>query len=125
MTLRQRSAARATDAGPGAARLRRFAPIAVIVLAMIAVFASGVHRHVSLETLVQHRMAIDSFIAAHGIAAVAAYGSIYIVVVALSIPCSLFLTITGGTMFGIIIGGIATVISATVGATIVFLVAKS
>src|SRR5437588_5662286 len=103
-----RSSAKANDAGTAGARLRRFAPIAVIVLAMIAVFASGAHRHVSLETLVQHRMAIDAFIGAHGIAAVAAYMAIYIVVVALSIPGSLFLTITGGILFGVVVGGIAT-----------------
>ena len=52
------------------ARLRRFAPVAVIVLAMLAVFAIGAHRHISLETLVRHRMAIDAFVDHHGIAAV-------------------------------------------------------
>ena len=106
-------------------RLRRYAPIAMILVAMVAVFATGAHRHVSLETLVRHRMAIEAFIAAHGVAAVAAYMAIYIVVVALSIPGSLFLTISGGILFGLIVGSIATVISATTGATIVFLVAKS
>src|SRR5256885_9690687 len=104
MTLRQRSAARATDAGPGAARLRRFAPIAVIVLAMVAVFASGAHRHVSLETLVRHRMAIENFIAAHGIAAVAAYMAIYIVAGPPSVPGAPFLTLAGGILFaGVIV----------------------
>ena len=114
---------------PGArcvrSRLRRFAPIAVIVLAMVAVFATGAHRHVSLETLVRHRMAIDAFIDAHGVAAVAAFMAIYIVVVALSIPGALFLTISGGILFGALVGGIATVIGATIGATIIFLVARS
>jgi len=125
MTILQRSSAKADDAGSVGARVRRFAPMVLIVLAMVAVFATGAHRQVSLETLVQHRMAIDAFIDAHGIEAVAAYMAIYIVLIALSIPVSLFLTISGGILFGIVIGGIATVISATVGATIVFLVAKS
>src|SRR2546421_1173162 len=125
MTILQRSSAKADDGCGVRARMRRFVPIVLIVLAMAAVFATGVHRHISLETLVKHRMAIDAFIGTHGVAAVAAYVAIYIVVVALSIPGSLFLTITGGILFGIVIGGIATVISATVGATIVFLVAKS
>src|SRR5438270_824012 len=124
MTILQRSAAKASEGATVGARLRRFAPVAVIVLAMVAVFASGAHRQVSLETLVTHRMAIDAFITAHGIAAVAVYMAIYILVVALSIPGSLFLTITGGILFGVVVGGIATVISATVGATIIFLVAK-
>src|SRR5216110_288205 len=89
MTVLQRSSAKANDGCVVRARLRRFVPIAVIVLAMVAVFATGVHRHISLETLVKHRMAIDAFIGAHGVAAIAAYMAIYIVVVALSIPGSL------------------------------------
>ncbi|TMJ03337.1 MAG: TVP38/TMEM64 family protein [Alphaproteobacteria bacterium] len=124
MTVLQRSSVKADDGGVPRARLRRFVPVVLILLAMIAVFATGAHRHVSLETLVKHRMTIDAFIGAHAIAAGAAYMAIYIIVVALSIPGSLFLTITGGILFGVLVGGIATVISATIGATIIFLIAK-
>lgn len=106
-------------------RLRRFAPIILIVLAMAAVFATGAHRHVSLETLVRHRMAIDAFITAHAVTAVAAFMAVYVIAVALSIPGAVFLTISGGVLFGTLIGGLATVVSATIGATIIFLVAKS
>ena len=79
---------------------------------MVAVFASGAHRHISLETLVRHRMAIDAFIADHAVAAVAVFIAIYIVVVALSIPGALFLTISGGVLFGTLIGGSGAVSSA-------------
>jgi uncharacterized membrane protein YdjX (TVP38/TMEM64 family) len=106
-------------------RLRRFLPVAVIVAAMVAVFATGAHRHVSLETLVRHRMAIDAFIESHTLAAVALFIAIYIVVVALSIPGALILSISGGILFGALAGGGANLIGATVGATIIFLVARS
>jgi uncharacterized membrane protein YdjX (TVP38/TMEM64 family) len=125
MTVQERTPAEAARAGTLSARLRRYAPIGVVVLAMVVVFATGAHRHVSLETLVKHRMAIEAFIRAHAIAAVAAYMAIYIVVVALSIPGSLILTVSGGILFGLVVGGIAAVIGATTGATIIFLVAKS
>lgn len=125
MTLQQRSTARADVEGTWRARLRRYAPIAVIVLAMVVVFATGAHRQVSLETLVRHRMAIDAFIAAHGVVAVAAFMAIYVIAVALSIPGAIFLTIAGGILFGVAVGGTATVVSATIGATIIFLVARS
>ena len=72
--------------------LRRFVPLAVVLLAMVVVFASGAHRHLSLETLVQHRMAIDAFIDRHMVTALAVFVVTYIVVVALSIPGALFLT---------------------------------
>lgn len=106
-------------------RLRRFAPVAVILLAMAAVFASGAHRHLSLETLVSHRMAFDAFIAAHRVAAVAGFMAIYTIAVALSIPGALFLTISGGVLFGTLVGGLAAVISGTIGATVIFTIAKS
>src|ERR1041385_7281043 len=107
------------------ARLRRFAPVAVVLLAMLAGFASGAHRHLSLETLVRHRMAIDAFMAHHMIAALGVFVATYIVVVALSIPGALFLTITGGILFGALIGGAASVTGATIGATLIFLIARS
>jgi uncharacterized membrane protein YdjX (TVP38/TMEM64 family) len=125
MTLQQRSSADARVGGPTRGRLRRFLPVAVIVLAMVAVFATGAHRHVSLETLVRHRMAIDAFIESHTLAAVGLFIAIYIVVVALSIPGALILSISGGILFGTLAGGIANLIGAAVGATIVFLVARS
>lgn len=124
MTLHQRSSAH-PPAGAIPARVRRYAPVAVVVIAMAAVFATGAHRHVSLETLVRHRMAIDAFIDAHVVAAIAAFMAIYIAAVALSLPGAVFLTIAGGVLFGTLIGGLATVVSATAGATIIFLVAKS
>ena len=106
-------------------RLRRFAPVVVVLLAMVLVFASGAHRHLSLETLVRHRMAIDGFLDHHMVAALGAFIAIYIVVVSLSIPGALFLTITSGILFGTLIGGTASVIGATTGATVIFLVARS
>ena len=98
--------------------------IALMVLAMLAVFATGAHRHISLETLVRHRMAIDAFIDHHGVAAVGGFIAVYVVVVALSIPGGLILSITGGILFGTLVGGLANAIGATTGATIVFLVAR-
>jgi uncharacterized membrane protein YdjX (TVP38/TMEM64 family) len=106
-------------------RVRRFVPVGVVVLAMVAVFASGLHRHVSLETLVRHRMTIDAFIAAHGVAAVAGFMAIYVVVVALSIPGASLLTMSSGILFGVMLGAAASVVASTTGATIVFLIARS
>jgi uncharacterized membrane protein YdjX (TVP38/TMEM64 family) len=107
------------------ASLRRFVPLGLVVLGMLAVFATGAHRHVSLETLVRHRMAIDAFISEHNVAAIAAIMAVYILAVALSIPGAIVLTISCGILFGALIGGTISVISGTIGATIIFLVARS
>src|SRR4051794_20164423 len=113
------------QSAPRRASLKRYLPVALVALAMAAVFATGAHRQVSLETLVRHRMAIDAFIDAHSVAAVAAFMTVYVVVVALSIPGAVFLTISGGILFGTLVGGAATLVAATAGATIIFLVARS
>jgi uncharacterized membrane protein YdjX (TVP38/TMEM64 family) len=105
--------------------MRRFVPLILVLFATAAVFASGAHRHLSLETLVRHRIAIDAFMAHHMLTAVAVFIAIYIVVVALSIPGALVLTVTSGILFGTLLGGTAAVIGATIGATLIFLVAKS
>jgi len=66
--------------------LRRLAPVAVVIVVMAVVFAMGWHRFLSLETLVRHRAAIESFVAARFGLAVAAFVAIYVTAVALSIP---------------------------------------
>src|SRR5262245_25066505 len=109
----------------GTSRLRRFVPLGVIVLAMVAVFATGAHRQISLETLVRHRMAIDAFVDAHPAAAIAAFMAVYVLAVAVSMPGASILSIAGGILFGTLIGSAAVIVSATLGATIIFLVAKS
>src|SRR3954465_15731656 len=110
MALQQRIPAEMNASCRRRGRVRRFVPIVLIVLAMAAVFASGAHRHIALETLVRHRMAIDAFVVHHMIAALGVFVAIYIVVVALSIPGALFLTITGGVLFGTLAGGGASVV---------------
>jgi uncharacterized membrane protein YdjX (TVP38/TMEM64 family) len=104
---------------------RRFLPLGVILVLTAGVLASGAYRYLSLETLVRHRAAIDGFVSQNQVLALLAYGAVYVVAVALSVPGALFLTLIGGILFGAVLGGIATVIGATVGATAVFLVARS
>jgi uncharacterized membrane protein YdjX (TVP38/TMEM64 family) len=105
--------------------IRRLAPlIAVVLLAIVAFVAIG-RGGLSLEALVRHRAAIGTFVAEHRLLAVFAYIAIYIVTVALSVPGGAFLTIAGGFLFGVAIGASAAVTGATVGATIIFLVART
>ena len=105
--------------------LRRLVPLIVVLAASAMVFAMGWHRQLSFETLVRHHEALRTFIAAHEAAAVAAYVALYIAAVALSLPVGFYLTVTGGILFGAVLGGAAAVVSATIGAICIFLIAKS
>jgi uncharacterized membrane protein YdjX (TVP38/TMEM64 family) len=120
----------ATDEEPARGRVaylraRRLAPVVVIILLAVAVFAAGWHHQLSLGTLVRHRVALDAFVDAHFALAMAIFVAVYVAAVSLSIPGAVFLTIAGGVLFGVVVGSIAVVIGATAGATVIFLIARS
>jgi uncharacterized membrane protein YdjX (TVP38/TMEM64 family) len=105
--------------------IRRLLPLAAILVAMAVAFIMGWYQALSLENLVRHRAAIDAFVAAHRLAAIAAYMAIYIGVVSLSLPGSFILTTGGGIVFGLVVGGLAACVAATAGAIVIFLIAKT
>lgn len=107
------------------ADLRRWLPIMALVLLMGVGFALGWHEHLSLSTLIRERQALMDFVAANLLTALSAYILIYAVSVALSFPGASLLTIAGGFLFGWVAAGFATIFAATVGATAVFLAARS
>jgi len=96
----------------------------VVLLACLAYYFLG-RGGLSLEALVRNRMAIDGFVSEHRVLAVLAYIGLYIAAVALSVPGAIFLTVAGGFLFGVAIGASAAVIGATIGATLIFLVART
>ena len=104
---------------------RRFAPLIVIGALVALAYGFGLHRDISFETLVRNRTAIDQFIAHHGVAAVAGYVALYIAVVGLSLPGGAIMTVTGGFLFGPVIGTIAALAGALIGGTVIFLIARS
>ena len=97
---------------------------AIVALAGIGYFAVG-KGTISIESLVRYRSTIDAFIASHSVLSVLAYMALYVVAVALSLPGAAFLTVVGGFLFGVAVGASAAAIGATVGATLIFLIART
>jgi uncharacterized membrane protein YdjX (TVP38/TMEM64 family) len=97
---------------------------AFVIFAGTAYFMLG-EGGISFESLVRNRASIDTFVAEHRLLAVIAYIGIYIVAVALSLPGAAFLTIAGGFLFGMVLGAAAAVVGATIGAAIIFLIART
>lgn len=118
-------AASAPSPGKDRGFARRLLPLLVIVAVAAAVYLTVGRGMISLESLVQHRAAIDDFVMSHRLLAVMAYIGLYAVAVALSLPGATFLTVTGGFLFGLGLGAFAAVIGATAGATVIFLVART
>jgi uncharacterized membrane protein YdjX (TVP38/TMEM64 family) len=115
--------ARSTE--PSSNLSRRLALVlAAAGLAAVAYYVFG-RDALSLEALLRHRDAIDAFVGRHHVLAVLAYIGVYIVVVALSVPGAAFLTVCGGFLFGVLIGASTAVLGATIGATFIFLIART
>ena len=114
-----------TEAETPRSPVKRFLPLLVLVLAIIAVFASGLHEYLSFEALREHRETLLQLVADNAAIAPIAFILIYAGVIALSIPGGAVLTIASGFLFGIWLGGLYVVIGATAGATAVFLIAKT
>jgi uncharacterized membrane protein YdjX (TVP38/TMEM64 family) len=98
-------------------------------LAAIALFIvirqTGLASYLSLDTLKTHREALTTWVEANRAIAALAYVAAYVVAVAFSMPGAVFLTLSGGFLFGAVFGTLLTVIGATVGATLIFLFAKT
>ncbi len=100
-------------------------PLLIIVALMFVAYLFGLTDYLSFEALQEHRQAIVTWVEGHFLLAPLAYMGIYIASTALSIPGGLYLTLAGGFLFGQPYGTIYTVIGATIGATIIYLVAKT
>lgn len=105
--------------------LVRLWPLAVLAGLLALVLAMGWHRYLSLEHVALHLERLQDFISANLVLAVLLYMLIYAIVVAVSIPGGAAMTLAGGLLFGPWLGAGATVVAATVGATLVFLIVKT
>lgn len=72
----------------------------------------------------KQRDAIELFIRNRFMQAVGIYMVIYMITASLSIPGAAFLTVLGGFLFGLIPAACAAIVSATIGATIAFLLVR-
>jgi uncharacterized membrane protein YdjX (TVP38/TMEM64 family) len=111
--------------GKTMSHLRKWAPLIIIGGLMALVFAMGWHRYLTLEQIGMNYDWLTTTIDNNLVVSLLAYMLVYIVVVALSLPGALALTLAGGILFGWQIGGTATVFAATIGATLIFLAART
>ena len=105
--------------------LRRAAPLVAIAAALIAFFAFGLDDYVSFAALKEHRETLTGFVNANGVWAAVLFVSLYALATAVSLPGGAILTITAGFLFGSLSGTIIVIAGATLGATGLFLAART
>lgn len=114
-----------SSTAPGGFSFRRLLPLIIIVLLFGSFFLFGLDKYLTFQALSENRDVLLNFVNENYLAAILLYMALYIIAVACSFPGGLLMTVTGGFLFGWIVGGTATVIAATIGATILFLVAAT
>ncbi len=105
--------------------LKRWGPIIAIVVAAIVIYVNGWHEYLSLSKVAENREYLQDFVSSNLALALLIYAALYIAVVAFSLPGGAAATITGGFLFGWLLGSFITVFAATAGATLLFLAAQT
>jgi uncharacterized membrane protein YdjX (TVP38/TMEM64 family) len=113
------------DSPTRARRFWRIMPLALVLLGIGGVFATGAHHSLTFDTFVRYQAWLQELVAARGLAMLGLYGLIYVAAVTLSLPASAFLTAIGGYLFGWPLGGITANLAATLGAANIFLIART
>lgn len=128
MTDRRVSDQAVCDAAParggGRSWTRRLLPVALLLVALAAALGSGLHEHLDIETLREHRNLLSAFVDENTVVAALAFMTLYALSTALSLPGGLVLTVAGGFLFGVTLGVLYVVVAATLGATAIFVVAR-
>jgi uncharacterized membrane protein YdjX (TVP38/TMEM64 family) len=104
---------------------RRLLLPGVILAFMVMAYVTGLHRYLSLQAIAENRKALGDFTSANLLLALLGYVAAYTAAVALSLPGASILTILGGLLFGWLVGGLAAIVAATLGAVVIFSVVKT
>lgn len=112
---------------PGVARLslKRLLPVAILITGVVVFFAFDLGRYLSFDTLQEHRRFLLNWVNMHPWLSSLGYVGLYVLIVAFSLPGGAVMTISGGFLFGTVLGSLLAVSGATIGATALFLIAKT
>lgn len=99
-------------------------PVYLVIAVLGIVVSQGWHQYLTLESLSENAVWLDTLVRENLLLVLLAYMVIYAAATAFIIPGGV-LTIAGGFLFGLYIGTPATVIAATLGASILFFATKT
>ena len=103
----------------------RLWPVFLIAAGLIAAWQFGLFKYLSLETLQEQNQTLQAFVAENLVLAVVAYIAAYAAATVFMLPGALWITISGGLLFGLVGGSLATIAGATLGASLLFFAAKT
>ena len=104
---------------------KRFIPALIIAVGCAMFFAFDLDRYITFETIKSNRDFLKNWVAHYPVFAPITFMVIYMALTAFSVPGGGVLTMTSGFLFGAYWGTLFVVFPATIGAVIVFSVAKT
>jgi uncharacterized membrane protein YdjX (TVP38/TMEM64 family) len=103
----------------------RFLPLIILGGCITAAYSFGLHEYLTLDSIKAQKEEFQGLIDSQPVLAPLSFIGIYAGAVALSLPIATFLTLLGGFLFGAVKGSLMVVTAATIGATIIFTIAKT
>ena len=100
---------------------KRFFPLAVLAVGLGAFFALGGTEWLSAGRLLENRDVLQGWVDSAPLVSISLFVLVYVVVVAFSLPGAALCSLAAGFLFGRWLGTTLVVVSATTGATILFL----
>lgn len=104
--------------------IKKYIPIAILVLGLGLAILFDVHKLLSFEVLGENYSTLRTYIEEQFLFSLLIFAAVYTVAVAFSIPGASVLSLAYGALLGTVTSGILVVISATLGATMIFLAAR-
>lgn len=104
---------------------KRLLPLLILAAIIAAALAFRIDQYLTIDALRDNRATLIAFVEANRPLAGLIFILAYAAVVALSLPGASIMTLAGGFLFGVGLGASLTVIGATLGAVLLFLVART
>ena len=105
--------------------MKKLLPLGVLGILIALVYTFDLHSYLTFDALKEHRLVLQNFVKESFLVSLVIFFFIYVAVIALSLPGGAVMSITGGFLFGNILGTFLVVCAATLGATLLFLIAKT
>ena len=103
----------------------RFLPLAILLAGLTLGYSLGWHEFLTLATIAESRDALKAMVAEDQALSAATFFLVYTLAVAFSFPAASVLSVLAGFLFGWLAATVLVVCAATLGATALFLTARS
>jgi len=113
------------SSGSRSALIKRCLPLVLLLGVLGGFFALGLNQLLTLDQLALNYASLNTFVGENTVVAVLVTMMIYLVTVAASFPAAWLLTVAIGLVFGWALGAVIVVVGATLGASVLFLIARS